>query len=186
LYIDQERFKGEAKRRFGAVMKSKNLTGNHLDGRLYLKCGTTIRVDLQHSYDAFRRELDKLKPEIIIVDSFTTFHTKEENNRKEIQEVLEKIKLIRNEIGCSVIFIDHENKSVYHNKEEGKDPSAVDLIGSIGKSAAAEFVLTVRHQDAESSMCYHTKSTEGPKIEPFLIKVIDQCDDKSRISVKAY
>ncbi len=186
LYIDQERFKGEAKRRFAAVLSAKNLGNDTLDGKLYLKCGTSIRIDLIQSYDAFRRELLKLKPDLVLIDSFTTIHTKEENNRKEIQEVLEKFKSLRNEVGCSFVFIDHENKSVYHDKDEGKDPSACDLIGSIGKSAAAEFVLTVRHQDNESSTVYHTKSTEGPKVEPFLIKVLDVNPEKTKISVKAY
>ena len=59
------------------------------------------------------------------------------------------------------------------------------MVGSIGKPAAAEYVLTVR-KETNGSMVFHTKSTLGPALEPFLVKVEDLAEDKSKISVKAY
>lgn len=183
LYIDQERWKGETKRRLAAIIGAKAINRESIQDNLFIKSGTTIRLDLQHSFDAFKREVEKLKPELIIVDSFATFHTKEENNRKDIQEVLERIKQIRNEVGCAFLFVDHEGKSVF--SDEDKTPNMAKMVGSIGKPAAAEYVLTVR-KEGDSSIVYQTKSTLGPTIEPFMVKVTDLVEDKSKISVKAY
>lgn len=185
LYIDQERDKSEAKRRFGAVMKAKNLADDVLDGKLYLKCQTTIRFNLQNSYDALRRELLKIRPDLVLFDSFATAHTSEENNRKDIQEVLEKIKALRNEIGCTFIFVHHENKYAFHTEDQ-PEVSISTMAGSVAIPAASEFVLTVRNHDAESSMVFHTKSTQGKKVEPFLLKIEDVKDKQGAISVKAY
>lgn len=181
LYIDQERWRGETKRRFGSIIKAKSINQESLKGNLFIKSGTAIRLDLQHSFDSFKREIEKLRPTLITVDSFATFHTKEENNRKEIQEVIEKIKQIRNEFGCSFLFIDHENKSVF--SDEDKTPSMTKMVGSIAKPAAAECILTVR-KDANGSMVYNTKNTLAPAIEPFLVKVEDT--ENGGISVKAF
>ncbi len=183
LYIDQERFKGETQRRFKAIINGSTLQQPFGDA-LSVKSGTTVRINLQHSFDAFRKELSELRPSLVIIDSFVTFHTNEENNRKDIQEVLERVKELRNEFGCTFLFIHHENKMAF-DKESG-DPSISQMAGSIAIPAVAETVLTVRKQDAESSMVYMTKSTLATRIEPFLIKIEDANEEKTAISVLAY
>jgi len=184
LFIDQERFRGETQRRLKAIIRGKDNLSPNLRDNLFVKCGTTTRLDLQHSFAAFKKEVGELQPDLIIVDSFATFHTKEENNRKDIQEVLERIKEIRNEFGCSFIFIHHENKHAF-DKEAG-DPTIGQMAGSIAIPAAAEFAFAVRKQDGESSMFYHTKSTLSSTKPPFLVKIVDLDESKSRIRVEAY
>ncbi len=184
MYIDQERHKSETQRRFKAVLQGADSTKTDLKNALYVKSGTTIRLNLQHSFDAFKKEVAELKPDLIIIDSFATIHTVEENSRQSIQAVLERIKEIRNEFGCTFLFIAHENKFAF-DKESG-DPSIAQMAGSIAIPAAAETVLTVRRQDAESSMIYHTKSTLAPTISPFLMKVTDANEAKTAIRVEAY
>lgn len=184
LFIDQERFKGETQRRFKAVVASKNLAAGQLPG-LFVRSGSSIKIDNESDFEMFKKELSEIKPDLVIIDSFATFHTKEENNRKDIQEVLERVKILRNEFGCSFIFIDHENKSVFHDKEEAEPPSAFRMAGSVAKPAAAETVLTVRKQDASSSFVYHTKSTLAAANSSFLVKISDLVPDKSQIQVEA-
>lgn len=182
LFIDQERFRGETQRRFGTVVAGTNVALTSSNG-LWIKSGTTIRLNLQHSFDAFRKELNEIKPDLVIVDSFVSFHTNEENNRKDIQEVLERVKELRNEIGCTFLFIHHENKMAF-DKEAG-DPSIAQMAGSIAIPAVAEMVLTVRKHD-DGSMVYMTKSTLGPTQSPFLVKVVDVDEAKTKIKVEAY
>lgn len=185
LFIDQERFKGETQRRFRAVLAAKNLRAKDLKGNLFIRCGTTTRINLDTSYQAFRKELDEIRPDIVLIDSFVSFHTVEENNRGEIQTVLERIKKLRNDFGCTFIFVDHENKGAFHAKNEDEQPSAFRMAGSIAKPAAAEFVLTVRRHDPDTSMIYHTKSTLANTIAPFMIKIRD-VGDKNKIKVEAF
>jgi Bifunctional DNA primase/polymerase, N-terminal/AAA domain len=173
LFIDQERWKGETQRRFSAVLVAKNISHSDLKGRLFLKSGTTIRLNLDQSYQSFRTELLDLRPDLIIVDSFATFHTLPENDRTEIQKVLERVKELRNEIGCTFLFINHENKSAYPNGEPEGVPTMGTMVGSVGIGAAAEFCLTVRRVDDNTSIVHHTKSTLASTAKAFYASVVD-------------
>jgi len=167
LFVDQERFKGETQRRFKNILSAKGLSVDDLRDQLFIRCGTTTRIDLDSSYRAFRVELLELKPDLVIIDSFATFHTRNDNDRQAIQPVLERIKELRSEVGCTFIFIDHESKAVFQDKELNESPSAFRMVGSVGKAAAAEFVLTVRRFDDHTSTVYHTKSTLSNTIPCF-------------------
>lgn len=184
LFVDQERFKGETQRRFQTVLSAKALSGTDLKNDLYIRCGTTTRLDLPHSFDAFHKEMTEIRPDLVIIDSFATIKVAEENNRREIQIVLEKIKELRNEFGCTFLFIHHESKAAFNTEDSG-DPSIAQMAGSVAIPAAAELVLTVRKQ-GDSSMVYNTKSTLSSTISPFLVKVEDLTVDKSKIRVYAY
>lgn len=182
LFIDQERFKGETQRRFKSVLRAKHVSSVDCGNRLHIQCGTSTRIDNDASYNSFRERLGVLRPDIVIVDSFATFHTSEENDRGQIQKVLERLKQLRNEFGCAFVFIDHETKSVWNDRDYGETPSAFRMAGSVGKAAAAEFVLTVRKGDASTTV-YHTKSTLGKAVDAFSVEIKDT--DEGGISVNA-
>lgn len=173
LFVDQERFKGETQRRFRKLLSGKGLVPADVRGRLFVRCGTTTRLNLDDSFRAFREELMELKPDLVIVDSFATFHTENENDRQSIQVVLERIKQLRNEVGCTIIFIDHETKSVFQDAALNEAPSAFRMAGSIAKPAAAEFVLTVRRYGPNESTVYHTKSTLSQTVPCFQAQIQD-------------
>jgi hypothetical protein len=173
LFVDQERWKGETQRRFGSMIAAKSLTPTALKDSLFLKSGTTIRLNLDQSYQAFRTELLEMRPDLVIVDSFATFHTLPENDRTEIQKVMERIKELRNEIGCTFLFINHESKAAYPNGEPQGVPTLGTMVGSIGIGAAAEFCLTVRRVDDNTSIVHHTKSTLASTAKAFYASVVD-------------
>lgn len=186
LLIDQERSKSEVQRRIKALIAGKDLNAKELKDNLFVRAGTTTRIDLQHSFDALRKEVGELKPDLILVDSFATFHTKEESNRMEIQQVMERLKQLRTEFGCSILLIHHETKASYQNHKEGSDPSYMDLAGNVAIPAAAEMCISVVKHDDDSSFVHHTKSTQGTKSAPFLVKVVDLNAEKTKIEVRAY
>lgn len=170
LFIDQERFRGETKRRFKSILKDKGL--DNLDG-LYIKCGSSIKIDLDRSYDGFVRLLEKIRPELVIIDSLATFHSKEENSRSEIQSVMERVKQLREQFKCTFLFICHSNKFAFQAAQEGKEPGMAEMAGSIALPAAAETVLTVQKAKGGGSTVFHTKSTLGPKMGTFGVMVED-------------
>lgn len=186
LLIDQERSKSEVQRRLRAVIAGKDIQLPALNGSLFVRSGTSTRIDLQHSFDALRKEMTDIKPTLVLVDSFATFHTKEESNRMEIQQVMERIKQLRNEFNCSVILIHHATKQSYQNHKDGQEPSYLDLAGNVAIPAAAEVCLSIVKHDEDSSFVHHTKSTLGTKAAPFLVKIVDMNEAKSKISVEAY
>lgn len=173
LFVDQERFRGETQRRFNAVIAAKGLKRSDLRDSLFLKCGTSIKLDLEASFQAFRAELLDLRPSLVIVDSFATFHNSPENDRMAIQNVLNRIKALRDEIGCAFVFINHESKLVFSQIEENKAPNAYTMLGSVGIVAAAETVLVVRKIEAGLSMVHHCKSTLASASKSFTVAVED-------------
>jgi KaiC/GvpD/RAD55 family RecA-like ATPase len=173
LFIDQERFKGETQRRFKNIISAKGLSVDTLKDSLFVRCGTTTRLDLESSYRAFRSELMELRPDLVIVDSFATFHVGDENDRMAIQGMLERVKVLRNEIGCTFLFVDHEGKAAYGDIANNEAPSAGRIVGSIGKVAAAETVLTVRRYDDHTSTVWHTKSTLSQTVPCFNTTIMD-------------
>lgn len=186
LLIDQERSKGEVQRRIQAVIAGKGLRVGDIRSTLFVRSGTSTKIDLQNSYDSLRKELSDIRPNIVLIDSFATFHTKNESNRMEIQQVLERIKEMRNEFNCAIVIIHHETKQAYQNKKEGAESSYLDMAGNVAIPAAAEFCMNVQKHDEESSFCHHTKCTQGSKMAPFLVKVRDLEPDGSQIAVEAY
>lgn len=173
LFIDQERWKGETQRRFSAILAAKGIAHSQIKNSLSMKSGTTIRLNLDSSYQAFRTELMETRPDLVIVDSFVAFHTVPENDKAEIQKVLERVKALRNEIGCTFIFIHHENKMAYPNGEPQGEPNMSTLSGSTGIPAAAEMCLIVRKVEEHTSMVWHVKSTLARKSKPFYASVQD-------------
>lgn len=173
LFVDQERWKGETQRRFNSVLAAKDIAHASLKDNLFLKSGTTIRLNLDQSYQAFRTELLSMRPDLVIVDSFATFHTLPENDRTEIQKVLERIKELRNEIGCTFLFIHHETKYAYPNGEPQGEPNLGTMAGSVAIGAAAEFSMIVRKVQDNTSIVWHVKSTLAQKAKAFYASVLD-------------
>jgi hypothetical protein len=173
LFIDQERSKQETQRRFKGLLLGKGLRLDAIKENLFIRSGTTTRIDLDESYNAFRRELAEIRPKLVVIDSWITFHTSDENDRMTVQRVLERIKTLREEFKCTFLFIDHENKGAFQDMRDGATPTAFRMSGSVGKIAAAEFVLTVRRIDPITCSFHHTKSTLGPRVDSFAVHVVD-------------
>lgn len=184
--IDQERFKGETQRRVKALLKAKGLSFKDMKDQLFLDCNLNIKIDLQHSFEGFKKKVSVKRPDLIVIDSFSTFHSREENNRMDIQFVFEKLKEIRTEFKCAILFIHHETKQAYQKRKDGEEPSYTDMAGNVAIPAAAEIVFNAKKQDANSSFIYHTKNNLGKKMAPFVVKVIDLEPDQSSIKVEAY
>jgi len=172
LFIDQERARPETKRRFESLFKAKGLGSADLEF-LRIKRGSSIKIDLESSYNAFDKLLAQRQPELVIIDSLATFHTKEGNNMAEIQSVMEKLKQLRDKFNCAFLFVHHLNKNEFQSSKEGLEPDIGLLAGSIAIPAAAETVFIVRKRLSGESVVYHCKSTMAKKINPFEFKVND-------------
>jgi hypothetical protein len=183
LYIDQERSKEESQRRFLSLMSEKNIS--YKDLSLRVKTKTRIKIDLDASFEAFKRELKEKQPDLVLVDSFIRFHTKNVMDQSAIQPVLERLTELRNEFKCSFVFIYHDRKTTY-NTETKQPPSFEDMVGSIFISSVADHCFSVRKQDAETSLVYNTANNLGATVDPFMVRVIDRDEEKTKISVEAF
>lgn len=181
LFIDQERPKEETQRRFSALLSAKGIKSSDCK-TLNIQNGTSYRVDDKGSLAQLRSELERVRPDVCIIDSFATLHSSSEKDRDAMQRVMESLKGLRTEFKCSIILIEHENKSVFQDSANGIAPHMCGMHGSIAKPAVAEFVLTVR-KEGDSATVYHTKSTMGKKQDAFSVAITDT--DNGGISVNA-
>lgn len=188
VYIDQERDKSETQRRFKALVSAKNIPWSELNDSLVVKCGTTIRLNLQNSFNSFRQFLTDTKPDIVLIDSYKTFHTYDINSNVQMQEIMEKLKELRNTIGCTFVFIFHENKGAHERVDANgkkKQISFDHMAGAAVMSEVAETILITVKQDADSSFLHHVKNTYGQKVAPVLVNIENVTPDKSQIRVIA-
>ena len=173
-FIEQERTKDDTQGRFNSILAGKGLTKADMKGKLFMNAGTTIRLNLDNSFQAFRTALLEMMPDVVIVDSFKTFHTVPENDSTEIQKVVERIKSLREEIGCAFIFLHHENKNAYPNGEPQGEPNMGTISGSGAIPAAAEWCAIVRKVEEHTSLVWHVKGTSAKrKARPFYTSVLD-------------
>ncbi len=185
LFIDQERPKAEFQRRLKALLTEKGLNVSDLSGKLTVKTETTFCVNNQASFENLKRKIEAAEPDLLIIDSFATIHGLEENNKSDMQYVMEKLKLIRNQYKCTIVMIDHEGKSAFQDMKDRVE--VVDYSkqsGSAAKPYAGEFSLTVRPCH-EGSWIYHTKANLGPKAPPVLTRVRDLNSERTSIVVEA-
>jgi hypothetical protein len=188
LYIDQERPKEETQRRFKALLAAKQLSPNDFNQTLTVKCGTTIRVNLDASLKPFRTLLGDVRPDVVIVDSYKTFHTENINDHASMQHVMETIKALRSEFNCAFVFVYHENKGAFervdtHGKK--KEVTFENMAGALTMSEVAESILITARQDQMSCWLHHVKNSYGPKQAPVLISVEDLLPDRSQIKIVA-
>lgn len=182
-FIEQERTRDDTQNRFNSVLAAKGLTKSDLNDRLVLTAGSTIRLNMDNSFQAFKTALLEMMPDLVIIDSFKTFHTAPENDSTEIQKVIERLKTLRDEVGCAFLFIHHENKMAYPNGEPQGEPNMGTISGSGAITAAAEFCMVVRKMEEHTSMVWHVKGTSAKKkAKPFYASVIDT--DNGGVSVR--
>lgn len=186
LYIDQERAKSETQRRFKAVIRAKGLDPREFNETLSIKSGTTLRMNLSESFNGFKNLLAKLRPDVVLIDSFKTFHTADINSNVAMQEVMEKIKELKNEFGCTFIFIYHENKGAHERvgaDSKKKQITFEYMAGASVMSEVPETILITVKQDQNSSFLWHVKNTYGTKVAPLLVSVENVTSDGTQIRV---
>ncbi len=184
VYMDQERPKVEGQRRIAALLKAKGLSIADLNGNFIFR-RSSIKIDIQASFEAFRKYLADKRPDLIIIDSFATSHTREESNRMEIQFVLEKVKELREEFGCAFVFIHHNTKYSRQARREGEPPSILDMAGNVAIPAVAEHVFGVEPQDLKNSLVYHLANNMGEILPTMATRIVDLDLEKSAIIVEA-
>lgn len=186
LLIDQERPKAEMQRRLRALIKGRGLSPNSLEGYLLKPLvGTTIRIDLPQSFAALCKRIEASRPDVLLIDSFKAFQSKDIVSNYDMQMVMEKFKELRNKYGLTIGVIHHENKMGYSRNREGHAVTMEHVAGAGPVVEVAEGVFVVQNNDVETSMVHHVKNSYGTKVAPFMVRVKDTLVDKSAITVEA-
>lgn len=186
LIIDQERPKIEMQRRIKALLSGRELAFNSLEGFLTPKAGTTMRINLDQSYEKMVRLIEEVKPEVVLVDSLKAFQSGIITDNQSMQEVFEKIKHLRTKYGLTWVILHHENKGAYSRGREGLEITAENIAGASSIVEVPEGIFVAVNKDADSSYFYHVKNSYGAKQPPTIVKVQDLTEDKNKIAVVSH
>lgn len=178
--LDQERARSETTRRMS--MLSKPYVGQaNLNENLIILPSSNINTSEEAGQGKLVQLIKQHSLNLVLVDSFVTFHTEDENHRSSIQPVFQWLKKVTREYGCSFVFLDHEGKGILNEGVQNREPNAHDVMGSAAKPQAADGFLTVRRNNKGGSTVYHTKSTCGPRVDPFDIRLQEYEDGAIRV-----
>lgn len=109
-------------------------------------------VRLDRNFDKILDEAITYEPSMIVLDSLTRFHTKDENNAGEMASLFnDSINVLCRETGASVLILHHTNKS-------DSNSSYVRTRGSSDIGAAVDCGIEARRTDANAFNLVHFKS----------------------------
>lgn len=163
LYIDEENPHDvvyHRLRQLGAV-SFDNIRYLHRQG---------IRLD--RNFDKLLDEAIAYEPTMIVLDSLTRLHTKDENNAGEMAKLFnDSINVICRETGAAVLIIHHTNKVQ-------SDSSYVKTRGSSDIGAAVDSGLEARKQEGNRFNLVHFKSRRSRTGGLTRVEICDTIDGK--------
>jgi len=182
LYIDEENGASLLKQRVKAMLKAKGIT--KIPENLHLCIEHNYKLDNEKSLAKLAKKLEKINPQIVILDSFRRFHNRNDNDSDTIALIYENIKKLTRIYKCAFIILDHERKSPMDTRFISENPSAQDVIGSRDKSAAADVVINMKEKRGELYI-YHTKARYSKPFLPVLVQIEDD-EQEGKIQVRGY
>ena len=91
-----------------------------VDFPLYIKSrDMALRIDTPEGRLAISREIDEVRPDVVIMDPLAKFHLQDENSAQAMSAVLRAVDHWIEEFGCSVIILHHVGKESQENPRRG-------------------------------------------------------------------
>lgn len=95
--------------RFSQMLASGEATPEQL-ADIYINEDRSVRLSDDASFLAFREEVRKIVPDLVILDPLAHVLTTNENDNAVVGAVLEKLATIRDDPGCAILIIHHDAK----------------------------------------------------------------------------
>jgi RecA-family ATPase len=111
------------------------------------------------SINQIEKILEETKPKLVVIDSLSGIHEKEEKSSREINEILKPLHSLAANYNCGILLIHHLNKESQQSRSKKKEPINLNRargsthIGAVVRSALAidKAETTVTKEDNENS-----------------------------------
>ena len=164
LYVDEEESLQEVQRRL------RKLDIKYRETNFLIQKGIKIDEETDRQYLLDLATMGKYK--LVIFDSFSTIHGKEENSAKEMAQVMSWLREFPKR-GVSVLLTHHHRKEAFFRSEQ---PSQA-LRGSSLILAQIDSLITIEKKkeilNSFEMVLRHVKSRCGPIAKPFVIEITD-------------
>lgn len=167
IFIDNEVGGNLTSYRLRQMLAPKGLTTQDLD--LYYFVRNRLKITNNVHYRKLCETLEKYHPVLLVIDSFASTHTLDENQSKDIRYFFDElIAPLCETYKCTIMLIDHETKGSAQYHQAGNKR----LRGSGAKGDAADGVISLDYQDG-ILLFEHSKSRYSRKHESFSINIED-------------
>jgi hypothetical protein len=158
MFIDKENYVGRIKDRY------VSLDGTN-ENIVYLE-GGNIKIDDVDGLNGVMNSIKKHEPKLLILDSLSRMHSKEENSASEMSEVAGALQNIR-DMGVSVLYTHH------HRKGQNKHGRSFDKVrGSSDIVAGVDCVLSVNCFKKENMLSIEqSKMRYAEELSPFDVDI---------------
>ncbi len=125
------------------------------------RCG--LRLDVPSSLARLKEEIERNGVDVILLDTFRTFHAANENAAAEMQAVLDPIRELLDETDCAAIITHHTKKG------QGRNAAEAARGGSWQEHIALGMVVN-RDGDVDRLRITPSKGRNGPEYPEFKVR----------------
>lgn len=109
-YIGGEGGHQYLQRRLGWLVNGRKLQPSQFAERLFVGVNPSIQLDKLDGDKELRQELDRIQPNLLILDPFTRFHSAKENDRDSVEPVLNRLRRLSEDYQMFVLVVHHAPK----------------------------------------------------------------------------
>lgn len=167
LFIDNELGGNLTSYRLRQLLAPKGLTTDDLDLHYFIR--NRIKVTNNNHYSKLCRFMEQYKPVLLVIDSFASAHTLDENSSKDMRYFFDElIAPLCDTYKCAIMLVDHETKGSAQYHQAGNKR----LRGSGAKGDAVDQVISLDYQDG-ILLFEHSKARYQRKHQSFKIDIED-------------
>lgn len=173
MIIDEENHGDLLRRRLALLTRGADLSEEGLTqvcDRVQIFAGSGFCLDNECAYQVLRRELARLRPAFLILDSLVRVHTGDENSATDISRLyLTRLAPLRREFHLTILVLHHTRK---HRKDDSSEPGQM-LRGSGDLRAMCDSHLQLRRIGPGTVSVIADKCRHSSEAPPFLLEIID-------------
>jgi len=128
-----------------------------------------VRVDKEDSLEALLSRLEEEMPKLVVFDSLVRIHAKDENDSREMSEVMAKFREIQTRLGCAVMFTHHSRKRSMINQAGQMLRGSTDIRAFVDGHLFMRTISQAPHR----KLIEHEKSRSCEPLDPFEIEIVD-------------
>lgn len=147
----------------GRYRAAANRHGN--PSELFVLSNVPVILEDRDSREALERELERIRPELLILDPLAAITTGDENDATAMGIVVRTLRGWRDAYGCAVLTVHHANKS----KQEGNGRAGLKMRGSTALYASSEATISIeRPNDDELKIHVRSEVKDGECPRPYV------------------
>jgi hypothetical protein len=160
LVIQAEIPEPELQKRIGLQLKDSDRPPK---GSIYFLTDRRIKLDRPEGLAKLRQHLDRIKPDLLVIDPLARFFSGDENSAKDMGAFVTALDVLIQEYDLTIIIVHHVGKPAPGDGRAGGDR----LRGSSALFGAADTVMLLDRSDAGFKLSFELR--HGPEPAPLYL-----------------